>query len=200
VATWDEDGVVEGFQFDSRERSIQEWRDKKEDEEYAALFEQLYQRKWAAEARSTDEGRERYLQNLRRYRERNRDRIREMERQRRREKYEANPVANQCEECNETWIVPYKQKGKRSSRFCSTKCANRWHAIRRAKKRNRGIRKMDIKPNVLRFVRGNPGCTAEEIAVGIDAKVNSVRTLLTEWTKAGEFVREGKKPIRYSVA
>lgn len=200
VATWDEEGNVEGFQFDSRERSVQEWRDKKEDDEYSALFERLAKRNWAAEARKDESFRVRKNEILRAFRERHRDRYRQLDRDRRRAKYEANPVVNQCEECKETWVVPYERQGQRSSRFCSTKCRNRWNGIRRAAKRNRGLRKMDVKPLALRFVRANPGCTSEMIGVGVGAKVNSVRSLIATWVAAGDLRREGKKPIRYWVA
>lgn len=197
VATWDDEGQIEGFQFGGRERALQEWKEKKEAEEFAALCERLYHRKWAAKKRQTEEGRQKLQEALRRYRAENREHCNALERQRRKAKYEADPVVNQCEECGEIWIVPYERKGPKSSRFCSVKCKNRWHGIRRARRRNRGLRKMDIKPQLLRYLRRHPGSTAQEIATGIGAKVNSVRSLLSVWSQSPEFRREGRKPIRY---
>jgi len=197
VVEFDEDGHVDGLQFDGRERAIQEWRDRKEAAEYTQLFERLYQRKWATAARNDPVRRERILENLRRYRTKHRERVRQMERDRRRAKYEADPVINQCKVCGNVWTVPYDRHGPKRAQFCSTKCRNRWHGIRRARRRNRGLRKMDMRPQALRFIRANPGCTAAEVATAIEAKPNSLRVCLKRWADEGVLVRVGKKPMRY---
>lgn len=199
IATWDEEGQIEGFQFGGRERSIQEWKEKKEAEEFEELCKRLYARKWAAEARRDERRSEQIRQALRRYREANREHCNRMERERRKAKYEADPVVNQCEECGEIWVVPYEQGGKKSCRFCSTKCRNRYHGRARAKRRNRGLRNMQVKPQVLRFIGQHPGCTSQEIATGIRHKLGSIRSLLTDWVREGSVQTDQGRPVRYSL-
>ena len=44
VACFDDEGRVEGMQFDSRERRVQQWREKKDDEEFERLVAKLRQK------------------------------------------------------------------------------------------------------------------------------------------------------------
>ncbi|MEB5450139.1 hypothetical protein RXV47_28710, partial [Pseudomonas aeruginosa] len=55
VATYDDDGEVQGFQFGGKERRIQEWKEKQEEKEFAALVEKLQKRNSARKARTNPE-------------------------------------------------------------------------------------------------------------------------------------------------
>lgn len=197
VAVFDDEGTIEGLQFDSRERAIQEWRDRKEKEEYERLFSRLYQRNWARERRKDPEHRKRHQENLRRHRQRNHKAIRDRENARNRARYEANPVVNTCQECGHTWQVPYGRKGPKSSKFCSTKCRNQDSGRRR--KRSRGLRDMTIEPRAMAFIASHPGVTAAQIAEGIGAKANSIRVCVKRWTDEGKLLKTGRKNATYTI-
>lgn len=63
-----------------------------------------------------------------------------------------------------------------------------------------GLRKMDLEPQTMRFLRAHPDSTAAEIAAGIGAKPNSVRVCLKRWVDAGMLTSKGRKNITYRVA
>ena len=130
VATLDDDGNIDGLQFDGRERRIQEWLDGKEDEEYKALFRKLRMR--AKNKRnykrivSTKEGRERVRESGRRSKAKNRERRNEGEKQRRRKEREESPIELACKVCRKTWILPF---GVRPSSVCSERCKRAFDAM-----------------------------------------------------------------------
>ncbi len=195
VECQDDEGNVEGFQF-AREVSLQEWRDRKEQEEFDRLCETLYQRKWAADNR--ERLREKKREAARRYRESNPERLRRNSRNSRRKKYEANPVVNQCKQCGKYWTPPYEQKVKRSS-FCSKKCRNKWSGDRRV--RSQGIRQMAIRPRIVAFLRRSPLSTWQEIAQGVECKPGSTRTILSVLVREGILRRSGPRLAhRYEIS
>lgn len=195
VATWDEEGVIDGLQFDSRARAIQQWREKKEAEEFDALVQKLHQRNWYLKHRDDPAIRERRRQAEIRHRRSGRKAARE--RERRREKYEADPIVNICEQCGSSEVVPFEKRGARRRRFCSQRCRNRHYGQQR--KRSKGLRKMNIKPLALAYLRSVESATGEEVARHIDAGVKSMRTALCKWAKEGEIESDGGKPARYSL-
>lgn len=196
VATWDDEGNVEGFQFDSRERRIQEWREKKEAEEFAALVDRLQKRNSARRAMADPVSRERIKKNERRHRESGRKQQRANER--RREKYEADPIVNVCEQCGHIETVPFDKKGVKRSRFCSRSCRNKHHGSKRQRP-TKGLRQMDTREKTFAFLRTVSSATAEEVAEAVGGKLGSVRTCLCRWAKAGELATDGGKPARYSI-
>lgn len=196
VAVWDEDGNVDGLQFDGRERRIQQWREKQDGREFAELVERLQKRNSARRARQDPMRMEQIRENDRRHRESGRKLVREN--LRRREKYAADPVVNVCEECDGTWSPPYEQRAKRS-RFCSKRCRNKFHGRQRCRP-VAGLRDMGIRGKVFAFLRTNYGSTAQEIAEATSTKIGSVRTSVCKWTRDGELVSDGKRPARYSIA
>lgn len=195
VAVWDDEGNVEGLQFDGRERRIQEWKDRKEAEEFAALVERLQKRNSNRRRWNDPEKRERMR--LADIKHRRSGRKQQRANERRREQYEAEPVINTCVECGHQEAVPYEKRGARASQFCSRKCRNRAHG--RKRQRAKGLRKMDIKPAAFRFLRSVEFATAAEVAEAIDGKLQSVRVCLSRWAKAGEVVSDGCRPARYSI-
>jgi len=201
VASFDDDGNVTGLQFAGRERSIQEWRDAKEDAAYRKLFAKLQSRNWAAKRRGDSEFRARGLAATRRYRERHRSVLSARQSSARRTKYEAAPVVNICEECGKSWSPPYEKRNKQS-RFCSKSCRNRNHGRQRAAARNRGMRDMSVESRVFAFLRASPGSEAGQIAAGTGAKRASLLSLLKQWSDAGRLHRSKASGHRwaYSVA
>ncbi len=198
VIQYDEDGRIEGLQFDGRERAIQNWRDRKEVEEYRSLFDRLHKRNAARRARMEPIKKARIDAASSRYRDNNRDRIKRRDRDRRRAKYEADPVVNQCAECGHVWIPPYEQRVKRS-RFCSRSCRNRNHARQRQRPAT-GMRKMDIKQSTIDYLRSHPWATLREIATAIGAKRPSLATCLCRWAKDGWVEKRGRGTCEYRLA
>lgn len=199
VIAWDDDGEIDGLQFDGRERAIQEWRDRKEEEEYKALFQRLYKRNHYRRAAETPEGKARQMENVRRYRERNRERMRQRERDQRRAEYAANPVVNTCQECGQSWAVPFERKN-RKSKFCSQSCRNKDSGRRRVKERRRsqGLRDMSVRKRIVRCLRRGPA-TSKQVASAIGGKLASVRCVLCTMVKAGELLSDGGKPAVFSI-
>jgi len=195
VAVWDEEGTIDGLQFDGRERRLQEWRERKEEREFSALVERLQKRNAAQRARQDPVRMERIRLNDQRYRETGQKQLRENAR--RREKYEADPVVNTCVECRKTWSPPYEQKVKKS-RFCSRSCRNRNHA-RYRQRPTKGIRDMAIRDSVVGFLRKAGGSTSGEIATAIKGKPASVRTCLYRWVKEGSIKSDGLRPALFWV-
>lgn len=196
VAIYDEDGRVEGIQFDSRERRIQEWRDKKEEREFAALVEKLQKRNSARKARSCPEtlSRIREIQRKHHASGRKQERAKEL----RREKYEADPIVNVCQECGKSETVPFDKIGVKRSKFCSRSCRNRNHGKSRVRP-TKGIRKMDIEESIVSFLKSVGEATAKEITEAIQGKRQSVATLLCRWTKEGVIAKSGGRPAKYSI-
>lgn len=197
VAVWDDEGTIDGLQFDGRERRIQEWKDKQEAKEFAALVERLQKRNSARRAKSDPVKADRIRANDRRHRESGRKR--ERERQRRRENYEADPVVNVCEECGKIDTVPYEKKSAKRSRFCSRTCRNRHHG-RTRQRPTKGIRNMTIEDDIFAYLRTCISATSGEISKGTGNKPASVRTLLRKYEKDDRIeVDRQEKPFRYSI-
>lgn len=195
IAEYDEDGQLTGFQFEGRERAIQEWREKKEEDEFRELVERLQKRNSARRTAASAEGRRRLQETDRRFKARHGARINAAARRRRQQAYEANPVVNQCEECGVVWSPPYEQRVRRS-RFCSRRCRNRSHG--RTRDRSLGLRDMDLRQRVLHVLRDG-ALTSLEIAEAVDGKLGSVRTCLSMWVSEGAIQSDGRKPARYSL-
>jgi hypothetical protein len=127
VATYDDDGRVEGMQFDGRERRIQQWREKKEAKEFDRLIAKLRQHKnyraWYERHKNEQGFRERMRSHCRRMRVLHGDR-RNAEARATREQ-EAKPICNVCEECGREFVLPFGFKKKRRSKYCSRTCRNR---------------------------------------------------------------------------
>jgi hypothetical protein len=196
VATYDDDGEVQGFQFGGKERRIQEWKEKQEEKEFAALIEKLQKRNSARKARTNPESlsRIREIQKKHQASGRKQERAREL----RREKYEANPIVNVCEECGKAEAVPFDKIGVKRSKFCSRSCRNRNHGKSRVRP-TLGIRKMDIEEAVLSFLRSAGETTSKEITDAIQGKKQSVATLLCRWSKEGVVLKDDGRPAKYSV-
>lgn len=195
VAVWDDEGTIDGLQFDGRERRLQEWRERKEEREFAALVERLQKRNAAQRARRDPVRMERIRLNDQRYRETGQKQLRENAR--RREKYEADPVVNTCVECRKAWSPPYEQRVKKS-RFCSKSCRNRNHA-RYRQRPTKGIRDMAIRDGVVGFLRKSGRSTSREIAAAIKGKPASVRTCLCRWVKEGTIKSDRLRPALFWV-
>lgn len=136
VATYDDECRVEGMQFDSRERRIQQWKDKKDDEEFDRFIATLRQKKnwlaWYARHKDDPIFRERLREHCRLMRAKHGPRRNAEERERRKREAKANPIINVCEECGREFVREFGLKRKRTSRFCSRRCRNRDSHKRRA--------------------------------------------------------------------
>jgi hypothetical protein len=196
VATYDEDGEVQGFQFGGKERRIQEWKEKQEEREFAALVEKLQKRNSARKARTNPESLSRIREIQRKHQEsgRKQERAREL----RREKYEANPIVNVCEECGKSETVPFDKIGVKRSKFCSRSCRNRNHGKSRVRP-TKGIRKMDTQEEVLTYLRSVGEATGSEVWEAVGGKPASIKTLLCRWAKEGVVLKNGNRPAKYSV-
>lgn len=90
-----------------------------------------------------------------------------------------------------------------NARWCSKRCANRYHSLPRSRARNRGIRNMTIAPTALTHLELAPGLTLRELhALMPEAKYGSLATLLCLWTKQGVLIHVGPKfrGVRYALA
>lgn len=190
--TWSEDGTPDGFQV-GKSAALLDWQHEKERQEFKKLCQRLYSRNWARKFR------ERYPEKAReqcqRWREANRDRNREIERNRMRAQREKSRSLCVCEECGKSWKPAPRYTGRkapteRKARFCSKKCRNRWHDVRRARARNRGLRRMDLTPSILRALRAEPWLTPGDVHERIGGSLSSVRVILSNMGKAGELQRK----------
>ena len=198
VAVWDEDGKVEGLQFDGRERRLQQWRERKEEREFAKLVVSLQKRNAARNARMDPAKLERIKGHQRKHTQSGRRWRRE--RQRRIEKYQADPVVCKCQQCGASWCVVYAKKSQKASKFCGLKCRQHAYAVLRARAKNRGLRKMNARQSITDYLGSNPGSTADEVAIAIDHKIASTRTLCCLMAKSGVLVSDGGKPAKYATA
>jgi hypothetical protein len=137
VAVYDEYGRVDGLQFDSKERRIQLWKEKKDDEAFDRLIAKLRQHKnyrsWFERRKDDQEFRERLRAHCRRMRVKHGDRRNAEARAKR--KQQAVPIANTCQECEKVFTIDFGFKKKRTSKFCSRSCRNRHHHKTRVRKR-----------------------------------------------------------------
>jgi hypothetical protein len=192
----DEDGRVVGYQV-GKAHALLEWRHRKEEREYEALFARLAAAKSARERRAADpEGARRRMND---WRDRNRVKVRAMERKRRRAKAAIRrDGACLCRNCGARFTPARNVSG---TKWCSRRCRNNHHSKARSKAKNRGIRRMTIRDEVLCLLGDVPWLTARQVSRRIGAKQGSVATLLSKWAKEGELVTDGRKrKRRYAVA
>lgn len=193
--TWDDDGRPDGFQV-GKSAAILDWQHAKEAREFAAYCQRLYARNWARRERA--EHPERARARLKRWRDANRERLRQTSRERMRKVYEVRRPTCICDECGKLWRPAPKYAAKpgvrkRKARFCSLRCANRWHGQRRPY-RYAGIRCMTIKARVLAILAATPWLTPAEVAARDERiKPTSVATLLCVWSAHGELVERRKR-------
>jgi hypothetical protein len=200
VAVWDEDGNVDGLQFDGRERRLQEWRDRKEAIEFEKLCQSLRNRNRIERIKQADQARYQQMrENQDEWRRRNIEHVRKARNARRKAKYQADPVVCKCQECGATWCVVYEKRSQKASKFCGKKCRLKVDSRKASRKRNRGLRKMNVRQLITDLLLANPGSTADQVADSIGSKVGSTRTLCSRMAKEGDLVSDGGKPARYSV-
>lgn len=190
----DEDGHVVGVQFGGRERRIQEWREKKEEEEFRKLCERLAKRNYQRKKATHDEGRMQLKAAQERYRKLNHAKILVSERRRKHKRYKANPVVNVCKECGASWC-PLPQVKVKRSKFCSRRCRNRNYK-REVLGKNKRFKAERL---IFKFVEANPDKTSQEIGVGCELDLGVVRTLLCKYVKRGQLVKIGVRGCRYRV-
>jgi hypothetical protein len=127
VATFDENGRVDGMQFDSKQRRLQLWKEKKEAEEFDRLIAKLKQHKnyraWYTRHRDDPAFQQRMREHNRRMRAKHGARRNAAAREKRQE--HAVEVINTCQECGKTFSLPFGYKKKRTSKYCSRVCRNR---------------------------------------------------------------------------
>lgn len=185
----EDDRSIEGFQFGGRDRSIQEERDRRESLEFAALVRKLRSAKWARQSRvEGSQGRERAKAANTRYRESHRTELAARQRLRRERRYLENPVVFQCQHCGQVVEVPYEKKGRRLTKFCGKTCSRRFFARRKSKEKNRGLRRMDLREQILRVVRATPGITSRQICEVVGGRWSSTRTVLGTLVRTGSVV------------
>lgn len=190
---FDDDGNVSGVQFDGRARRIQEWREKREEQEFRKLVARLQSRNCAREARQDPVRRSRIA--AAQIRHRKTQKYRDTMRRRRVGAYEKNPTVNVCEQCGAMWIPPYEQRVKRS-RFCNRRCRNRWHGERRD--RSRGLVNRGLQSQLLRDLRENGSGTAAAIADRLGLKLHTVRVVLCRLSQCGRVASDGRRPATYA--
>lgn len=129
VAVLDDDGRIEGLQFDGRERRIQEWREKKEAEEFDKLIAKLRQHKnyraWYEKRKDDPEFRRKMREHNRRMKRKHGTRRNAEDRAKRRQEAEENPIVNTCQWCGKEFTIEFGFKKKRTSKYCSRTCRNR---------------------------------------------------------------------------
>lgn len=127
VATFDEDGRVDGMQFDSKQRRLQLWKEKKEAEEFDRLIAKLKQHKryraWYTRHRDDPVFQQRMRDHSRRMRAKHGARRNAAARAKRHE--QAVEIINTCQESGKTFSLPFGYKKKRTSKYCSRVCRNR---------------------------------------------------------------------------
>jgi hypothetical protein len=199
VACFDDEGKVEGLQFDSKKRRLQEWRNKKDDEEFELLVAKLRQRKryLAWYARRKDEPG--FREKMRAHNKRMKDRHRDRRNAENREKYRTEiarkePTVNVCAECQKQFTQEAGYKKKRAAKFCSRACRNRDSYKRRD--RDTTARK----EAVLKVVQSHYSLTLKEAMLYLDLSQASVQALLNLLVKECKIKKyDEEKPYRYSI-
>jgi hypothetical protein len=199
VACFDDEGNVEGLQFDSKKRRLQEWRNKKDDEEFELLVAKLRQRKryLAWYARRKDEPG--FREKMRAHNKRMKDRHRDRRNAENREKYRTEiarkePTVNVCAECQKQFTQEAGYKKKRAAKFCSRACRNRDSYKRRD--RDTTARK----EAVLKVVQSHYSLTLKEAMLYLDLSQASVQALLNLLVKECKIKKyDEEKPYRYSI-
>lgn len=199
VAIWDEDGNVEGLQFDGRERRIQEWKEKQEEKEFEKLLQALRNRNRVERLKNEDRDGYRRMREVQdEWRRQNRKRVNELSRLRRKRKYQEDPVVCTCGECGAVWSVPYEKKNQKARKFCDNKCRMKHYSRESAKRRNRGLRKMNVRQQIIETL-SKSAMTADEVAEAIGHKAGTTRTLCSRMAKEGVLHSSGGRPATYSI-
>lgn len=196
----DEEGRVVGFQV-GKAAAMLDWQHRREEREYAELFERLAQAKYARERRARDP--EAANERSRRWRHKNRAQVRAAENERRRvaaEKRRQNACV--CGECGQRFTPEQNVKG---TRWCSKRCANQHHGKRRTARGSRrvGERNMHVSSDILRALRRTPWLTLGQIFERMPnretwgaPKRGSVASTLTTMVRDGRIVHDGQRKNR----
>ena len=206
AASHDDDLAVDyseraGF-LTGKSAALADWAHRKEQSTYDVLFKRLYARNHARLMRERDPEGVRAKQNA--WREANREHVQKQDRTRKRglrmRQLRGEGVTFRvvdgaprrvyvvtCDACRGA-----SEKLQPTARFCSRRCANRWHGVPRARARNRGVRNMTITATVLTVLEIEPLLTLGEIhRRAPETKYHSLATLLCGWVKDGTVVRCG---------
>lgn len=179
--------------------AIADWQHRKEQREFRKLCEALYKKKWFRDIRAAggerwERLRARMRANRQRWRNDNREHVRAVDRARKAARRKPRFIV--CAECGAKKQIRRSKARGFPSRFCSTKCRNRWHGRPRAKARNRGIRQMDLVHIITAALVTRPMTLAELRTAIPSAKAGSLATKLCTMVKAGELVDDGKRKCR----
>lgn len=196
VVSFDEEGRIDGFQFNNRARRIQEWRERKEQDDFDKMVAKLRQskrwRKWYLAHRDDPGFREKMREHNRRMRLKHGAKRNAEARQKRQE---ANPLTvNVCQECHKEFAIEFGFKRKRTSKFCSRSCRNR---------SNHKLRKVVPEfwnAEVLELVRSRYSISAKEAAVALNVSTTTVRRVLNKLAYDGTINKWSDKiPFRFSI-
>ena len=199
VVSFDDEGHVDGLQFDCKKRRLQEWREKKDDEEFGLLVAKLRQKKryLAWYARHKDEPG--FREKMRAHNKRMKDKHRDRRNAEHREKYRSEiarkeATVNVCVECQKKFTQEAGYKKKRAAKFCSRACRNRDSYNRRD--RDTTARK----EAVLKVVQSHYSLTLKEATAHLDLSQASVQALLNCLVRECKIKKyDDEKPYRYSI-
>jgi hypothetical protein len=197
VATWDDEGNIEGLQFGGRDRSIQEWRDKQEELEYQRLFATLAARNKLKKLRETDpEGYAKQKEVWNRWNRTHAMQRAAAARAKREAAYKADPPICSCEECGAQWCPVFFRTGPKISRFCSKECRAKPASRRYAVKLNRGLHRMGVSDLIVDYVSQHPGCNPGSVAQALLHHPATVRSHMHVLVNAGRLERIGRGRYR----
>jgi len=200
VVSFDDEGIVDGFQFNGRERRLQEWREKKESAEFDKLITKLRRHKnyraWYLRHKDDPVWRERFRKYVREQKRKHSVRRNAEARQKRIEAHAS--IVNVCEECGTKFSFEYGQRKKRS-RFCSMKCRNRASGRSRVRTYKKSTRVTSFE-RIKQFLLENPGKTATEIRKALELNRGTMLCALRTACEKGELVKKGDRGGLYFVA
>jgi hypothetical protein len=201
VATFDDEGRVDGFQFNSRERRIQEWKEKKENDEFEKMITKLRRHKnyraWYERHKDDPVWRER----LRTYtREQRRKHSAKRNADARKKRIESHAsIVNVCEECGTQFSFEYGKSKKKRSRFCSMKCRNRTNDRLRVRLPKNPPRAMSFEA-IEQYLRDHPRSSINSVCEATGVLRATVYSALIVACKKGIVIREGVRDALYSLA
>jgi len=169
--------------------ALADWSFRKEDKEFKKLCTRLYARNWARRERARHP--ERVQARQRAWRSANRDHVRALDRALKALKRKPKFIV--CWTCNAPHQVKKLTTAGHVVKFCSRKCANRYHGVPRARARNRGIRTMTIIPQILDVLASAPtGLNLRMLVERLPGcKRGSIATTIVALRKAGRVVSLG---------
>lgn len=199
VVTYDDEGRVDGFQFNSRERRLQQWREKKEDAEFEKLITKLRRHKnyraWYERHQHDPVWRERLRKYTREQRRKHKEKRNADARRKRREAH--GSVVNVCQECKKQFSFQFGQRKKRS-KFCSMKCRNQDSHRRRVRPPKSLPRSISFK-SIEQYLRDNPRSPINVICEATGIIRATIYAALVVAIKRGFVVREGNRNALYSL-